>query len=44
MFLLILLSLLCIFRATVSPIFKSTVTVYTAFQNNAPTLLSAAER
>ena len=30
------------FRATVSPIFRSTLTVYTAFWNNVPTQLSAA--
>jgi len=32
------------FRATVSPIFRSTFTVYTAFWNNVPTVLSAADR
>ena len=29
------------FRATVSPIFRSTLTVYIAFWNNVPTLLFA---
>ena len=38
---LILLSLLYMFRATVSPIFRNTLTVYTAFWNNVPILLSA---
>jgi len=28
-------SLLCMFRATVSPIFRTTLTVYTAFWNSA---------
>ena len=32
------------FRATVSPIFRSTLAVYTAFWNNVQTLLSAADR
>jgi len=32
------------FRATVSPIFGSTLTVYIAFWNNVPTLLSPADR
>jgi len=32
------------FRATVSPIFRSTLTVYTAFWSNVMTLLSAANR
>ena len=32
------------FRATVSPIFRRTLTVYTAFWNNVPTVLSAADR
>jgi len=41
---LIALSLLYMFRATVSPVFRSTLTVYTAFWNNVPTLLSAADR
>jgi len=42
--LLILVILLYMFRATVSPILRSTLTVYTAFWNNVPTLLSAADR
>jgi len=42
--LLILLRLLYMFRATVPPIFRSTLIVYTAFWNNVPTLLSAADR
>jgi len=42
--LLILLSLLYMFRMTVSPIFRSTLTVYIAFWTNVPTLLSAADR
>jgi len=29
------------FRTTVSPIFKGTLTVYTAFWNNVPTLVCA---
>ena len=41
---LILLSLLYVFRATVLPIFRNTLTVYTAFWNNVPTLLSATNR
>jgi len=41
--LLILLSLLYMFWVTVLPIFSSTLTVYTAFWNNVPTLLSAAD-
>jgi len=32
--LIILLSLLYVFRATVSPIFRNTLTVYAAFRNN----------
>ena len=36
---LILLILLYMFQATVSPIFRNTLTVYTAFWNNVPTLL-----
>jgi len=32
------------FRATFSPIFRSTLTVYTAFWNNVPTLMPAADR
>jgi len=32
------------FRATVSPIFKSTSTVYTTFWNDVPTVMSAADR
>ena len=32
------------FRATVSPIFRDTLTVYTAFWNNVPILLSGANR
>ena len=43
-FLLILLSLIYMFLATVSPIFRSTLSVYTSFWNNVPTLLSAADR
>jgi len=42
--LLIVLSLLYMFCATVSPIFMSTLTVYTAFWNTVLTLLSAAGR
>jgi hypothetical protein len=42
--LLILLSLLYVFWATVSPIFRGTLTVYTAFWNNVPTVLSAADQ
>jgi len=42
--LLILLSLLYVFQETVSPTFRSIFTVYTAFWNNVPTLLSAADR
>jgi len=42
--LLILLGLLYMFWATVSPIFRSTLTVYTAFWKKVPTLLSAASR
>ena len=41
--LLILLSLLYMFRVTVSPVIRSTLTVYTVW-NNVPTLLSAADR
>jgi len=41
----ILLSFLYMFRATVSPIFRSTLTVVTAFlEKKVPTLLSAAGR
>ena len=43
MFLLILLSLLYMLRATVSPIFRSTLTVYTAFWNHAATLLPTGD-
>jgi len=32
------------FGATVLPIFRSTLTVYTAFWDNVPTVLSAANR
>ena len=32
------------FRATVSPIFGNTLTVYTAFWINVPTVLFAADR
>jgi len=32
------------FQATVSPIFRSTLTVHTAFWNNAPTLLPTVHR
>jgi len=42
--LLIILSLLYMFRATFSPIFRRTLSVYTAFWNNVPTVLSAADR
>jgi len=42
--LLILLSLLYMFQATILPIFRSTLTVYTAFWDNVPTVLSAADR
>ena len=42
--LLIPLSLLYMFRVKVSHIFRSTLTVYTAFWNNVPTLLSAADK
>jgi hypothetical protein len=42
--LVILLSLIYMFRATVSPIFRSTLAVYTAFWNNVQTVLSAANR
>ena len=42
--LLILLRLLYVFWATVSPIFRSTLTVYTAFWNNVPNVLSAADQ
>ena len=42
--LLILLSLLYMFRRTVSPIFRNTLSVHTAFWDNVPTLLSAADR
>jgi len=44
LFLFIVLSSLYMFRATVSPIFRSTLTVYTAFWNDVATVLSAAER
>jgi len=40
--LLIVSSLLHMFRATVLPIFRNTLTVYTAFWNNVQTVLSAA--
>ena len=43
-FLFILLSLHYMFQTTVSPIFRSTLTAYTAFWNNVPTLLSAADQ
>jgi len=42
--LLILLNLLYMFRATVSPIFGGTLAVYTTFWKNIPTLLPAANR
>jgi len=42
--LLILLSLLHTFQVTVSPIFRSTLTVCTAFWKNVTTLLSAPDR
>jgi len=42
--LLTLLSLFYMFRATVWLIFRSTLTVYTAFWNNVQTVLSAADR
>jgi len=42
--LLILLSLIYMFQVTVSPIFRNTLTLYTAFWNNVPTLLSAADQ
>jgi len=41
--LLIPLSLLYMFWAKVSPIFGANFTVYTAFWNNVPSLLSAAD-
>jgi hypothetical protein len=42
-FLFILLSLLNMFRAIISTIFRSTLTVYTAVWNNAPTLLPTGD-
>jgi hypothetical protein len=42
--LLSILSLLYMFRATVSSFFGSTLTVYTAFWYNAPIVLPAADR